>query len=130
MRYPYENKKVISYNKIGEHIYEGMIKGSGENCYTVHIDKLHPRKSTCNCPFADGRRVVCKHMIALYFTAEPQAAKDFLKQVEEWERERKEQEIQHYKDLRKYVNSLKKSELQVQLYDALVKLEEIRDRYW
>ena len=81
----YENKKVISYNKIGEHIYEGMIKGSGENCYTVHIDKLHPRKSTCNCPFADGRRVVCKHLIALYFTAEPQAAKDFLKQVEEWE---------------------------------------------
>ena len=126
----YENKKVISYNKIGEHIYEGMIKGSGENCYTVHIDKLHPRKSTCNCPFADGRRVVCKHMIALYFTAEPQAAKDFLKQVEEWERERKEQEIQHYKDLRKYVNSLKKAELQAQLYDALVELEEIRDRYW
>lgn len=126
----YENKKVISYNKIGEHIYEGMIKGSGENCYTVHIDKLHLRKSTCNCPFADGRRVVCKHMIALYFTAEPQAAKDFLKQVEEWERERKEQEIQHYKDLRKYVNSLKKAELQAQLYDALVELEEIRDRYW
>ena len=107
-----------------------MIKGSGENCYTVHIDKLHPRKSTCNCPFADGRRVVCKHMIALYFTAEPQAAKDFLKHVEEWERERKEQEIQHYKDLRKYVNSLKKAELQAQLYDALVELEEIRDRYW
>lgn len=107
-----------------------MIKGSGENYYTVHIDKLHPRKSTCNCPFADGRRVVCKHMIALYFTAEPQAAKDFLKQVEEWERERKEQEIQHYKDLRKYVNSLKKAELQAQLYDALVELEEIRDRYW
>ena len=43
---------------------------------------------------------------------------------------RKEQEIQHYKDLRKYVNSLKKAELQAQLYDALVELEEIRDRYW
>lgn len=38
--------------------------------------------------------------------------------------------IMKNKDLRKYVNSLKKSELQVQLYDALVELEEIRDRYW
>mgnify|MGYP002644725577 CR=1 FL=1 len=53
----------------------GLIEiASGNNKYVVHIDKMHPRKSKCNCPFADGRRVVCKHMIALYFTAEPQAA--------------------------------------------------------
>lgn len=53
----------------------GLIEvASSNNKYVVHIDKKHPRKSKCNCPFADGRRVVCKHMIALYFTAEPQAA--------------------------------------------------------
>lgn len=68
------------------------------------IETNHPRRSTCNCPFADDRRVVCKHMIALYFTAEPKAAKDFLRQVEEWEAEEQEREKQHYEDLRKYVN--------------------------
>ena len=66
-------------------------------------------------------------MIALYFTAEPQAAEDFLKDVEQWEAEEEEREKQHYEDLKKYVKSLKKQELQEALLNALVELEE-RDR--
>ena len=113
----------------GAGIYDGLVAGSGNNHYVVHIEKSHPRRSTCNCPFAEGRRVVCKHMIALFFTAEPQAAKDFLRQVEEWEAEEKEREKQHYEDLRRYVKSLSKADLQEQLYNALVELEE-RNNYW
>ncbi|WP_278296961.1 SWIM zinc finger family protein [Butyrivibrio sp. ob235] len=60
------------------------------------MDKEHPRKSSCTCPFAEGRRVICKHMIALYFTAEPKAAEDFLKQVEEWEKEEEEERRNRY----------------------------------
>ena len=75
-------------------------------------------------------RVICKHMIALLFTAEPKAARDFLRQVEEWEEEEKERERLHYKELREYVNGLSKKELQERLYDALVELEDIRNRYW
>ena len=103
----YEDKMVASWNEAADGTYDGVVEGSNGNSYVVHVDKIHPRKSTCTCPFADGRRVVCKHMIALYFTAEPKAA-----------------------DLRKYVNSLKKRELQMQLYDALVELEEIKNRRW
>ena len=102
----------------------------GNNKYTVHVNKFHPRKSTCNCPFADGRRVVCKHMIALYFTAEPHAATDFMKEVEKWEEEEELREQEHYEDLRQYVKSLSKTELQEQLLDALIQLEERRDYYW
>lgn len=78
----YKNKRIKSWKDVGEGIYDGIVSGSGANQYVVHIDKNHPRKSTCNCPFADGRRVVCKHMSALYFTAEPQAAVDFMKELE------------------------------------------------
>ena len=123
----YKNKKVIAWEKSGT---DGKVSGSGNNKYLVHIDKAHPRKSTCNCPFAEGRRVVCKHMIALYFTAEPQAAKDFLKKVEQWEAEEAEREKQHYDDLKKYVKGLSKTELQEQLLNALVELEERRNCYW
>lgn len=126
----YENKKVISWEKVNDGIYDGVVSGSEGNVYNVHVETMHPRKSICNCPFAEGRRVVCKHMIALYFTAEPKAAEDFLKQVEEWEKEEEEQERQHYVELRRYVNSLTKAELQDRLYDALVELEDIHDRYW
>lgn len=125
----YNNKKVVSWKPFGSGTYEGAVSGSEGNIYTIHIDTVHPRKSSCDCPFADGRRVVCKHMIALYFTAEPKAADDFLKEVEKWEAEEEEREQQHYEDMKKYVKSLSKTELQEQLLDALVQLEERRD-YW
>ncbi len=125
----YNDKKVDTWEQSGVDSYDGMVSGSEGKKYTVHIDKAHPRKSTCNCPFADGRRVVCKHMIALYFTAEPKAAEDFLKEVENWEAEEEEREQQHYEDLKKYVKSLSKTELQERLLDALVQLEDRRN-YW
>ncbi len=125
----YNNKKVVSWKTLENGVYEGMVAGSEGNTYAVHIDTEHPRKSFCNCPFADGRRVVCKHMIALYFTAEPKVVKDFLRKVEKWEAEEEERERQHYEDLRKYVNSLSKTELQERLFDAMVQLEERRN-YW
>lgn len=123
----YNNKKVISWEKTGDGAYSGIVSGSEDSIYNVHIDKEHPRKSTCNCPFADGRRVVCKHMVALYFTAEPKAAEDFLKKVEEWKAEELEREEQHYEDLERYVKMLSKAELQEQLLDALIQLEEIQN---
>ena len=125
-----EDKMGASWNEAADGTYDGVVEGSNGNSYVVHVDKIHPRKSTCTCPFAEGRRVVCKHMIALYFTAEPKVAEDFKKQVENWEREEEERAKQHYEDLRKYVNSLKKRELQIQLYDALVELEEIKNCRW
>ena len=126
----YERKMVCSWKKSGEEAYDGVVSGSEGNKYSVHIDKVHPRKSSCNCPFAEGRRVICKHMIVLLFTAEPKTAEDFLRQVEKWEQEEKERERLHYKELREYVNSLSKKELQERLYEALVELEDIRNRYW
>ena len=68
----YERKMVCSWKKSGEETYDGVVSGSEGNKYSVHIDKMHPRKSSCNCPFAEGRRIICKHMIALLFTAEPE----------------------------------------------------------
>ena len=126
----YENKKVLSWDKSGNDTYDGTVSGSNGKVYSVHIDKAHPRRSVCNCAFAEGRRVVCKHMIALYFTAEPSAAEQFLEQVKEWEKEDDERVRQHYNDLRKYVNSLSKAELQERLYNALVELEERNNHYW
>ncbi|WP_408072383.1 SWIM zinc finger domain-containing protein [Butyrivibrio sp. JL13D10] len=124
----YNSKKVEEVEKTSDTTIDGTVRG--ENLYRVHVDIAHPRKSSCTCPFADGRRVICKHMIALYFTAYPKAAEDFLKQVEEWEKEEEEEENRHYEELRDYVNSLSKSELQSLYLDALIELEERRNRYW
>ncbi len=126
----YENKKVISWHKTGKYTYEGEVEGSSNKRYSVMIDIDHPKRSTCTCPFADGRRVVCKHMIALYFAAIPEAAEDFMKEVEEYERQEELERQAHLESIRKYVKSLSKKELQEQLYDALVQLEENDTGYW
>ena len=120
----YEEKRVLTWVKSGQYIYDGIVSGSEEKAYHVHIDTEHPRKSVCDCVFAKGRRVICKHMIALYFTAEPKAARDFRKKIEEWEAEEEERERQYYEALEKYVKSLPKKELQEKLFHALVELEE------
>ena len=65
----YQSKCVINLKSYSETQFEAEVKGSGSNVYRCYIDMEHPRKSKCNCPHADGRRVICKHMIALLFTA-------------------------------------------------------------
>ena len=59
----YEGKRVHFHIQNGEFEYTGKVSGSGRS-YDVHIDIKHPRKSTCNCPHADGKRIICKHMVA------------------------------------------------------------------
>jgi SWIM zinc finger domain-containing protein len=65
----YKNKKVISLNKINENVYESVVEGN--NNYKVHLDINHPKKSTCDCPLAKGRKIICKHIVATYFMSFP-----------------------------------------------------------
>ncbi len=46
----YDNKKVVSWEPSGVGIYDGVVFGSGDNVYSVHIDTEHPRKSFCIVP--------------------------------------------------------------------------------
>ena len=98
--------------------YEGEVSGSNGEVYRVRLDLEHPRSSECTCPHAAGKRIVCKHQVALYFTAFPEEAEKYYREVieaeEEAEREREQQEIAVIERVRK----MKKSELQ----DALLEL--------
>ena len=67
----YINKHVTDIIKIDSTKYEGYVNGNTKNAYFVKIDTEHPRKSHCDCPYATGN-TVCKHMVALYFSAFPE----------------------------------------------------------
>ena len=62
--YHHENR-IVSWKELEGNCYQGKVKGSGDAVYDVTIDTAHPRKSVCNCPFADGRRVIGKNVVAL-----------------------------------------------------------------
>ncbi len=57
----YNEKKVLSWKQTEEHKFEGEVAGSEKEPYHVMIDTEHPKKSKCNCPHAEGKKVICKH---------------------------------------------------------------------
>ena len=115
----FKAKKVSGLEKTGEDRYHAFVAGTGKEPYEVTIDLKHVRQSSCTCPHAAGRRIICKHMIAAFFTAFPQEAQDYyeniLKAEEEWEEYQKELND----NLERYVHSLKKRELQELLLELL-----------
>lgn len=124
----YTQKKVLSFKKLNDDEYEGEVAGSSGALYHVKINAAHVRSSKCNCPHADGRRIICKHMVALYFTAFPKEADAYIAEVEAYEREQEEYEREQerlrqerYAALKEYVMSLSKKELQEQLLEALLR---------
>lgn len=116
----YLEKRVKGIEQIGKDEYIGKVCGSENNVYDVKINVERLRKSSCNCPHANGRRVVCKHIVALYFALFPNEAKEYIKLVEENERKLEEREERRYQDIVKYVKSLSKIELQEKLIDYIV----------
>lgn len=77
----YKAKKVHDMKTAGDGQYEGRVSGSGIAEYHVRIDLAHPRSSSCSCPHASGRRIICKHMVATYFSAFPEEAENFYREV-------------------------------------------------
>lgn len=124
----YEGKRVLSWKQTGEHEFDGEVAGSEKQVYHVIIDTEHPKKSTCNCPHAEGKRIVCKHKIALFFTVFPKEAAEYMAEIEEYEREEEEREQESYDRIVEYVHSLSKEELRNALINSLLEAEE-RDHY-
>ena len=114
----YQSKKVNNIKKTDDGEYDSIVSGTDE--YMVHIDINHPRKSTCTCPFADGRRVICKHMVATYFTIYPDEAERIIKEEQEYEEEEERLFDEHLDEVREYVNGLSEEEVRAMLIDRLM----------
>lgn len=140
----YKQGKIISVQKCNNAEYSGQISGSGTALYDVSINIDHPRQSQCTCPHSHGRRIMCKHIVALYFHACPEDAEIYKEAIEQYEAEialHEETQDRLYREhcdsVRKYVNSLTKAELQDKLYDLLINQyeencydDEDDDYYW
>lgn len=132
----YKGKHVLSLVQISKDQYNAAVTGTSPSPYEVLIDLSHPRKSKCSCPHANGRRIVCKHMLAVYFTAFPdEAQRIYEKQIagkeeepyDEWdeyeyEDDEYEDEDDEYKNVNRvieHIRKMKKSELQQALVQVL-----------
>lgn len=114
----YKEKKVASLKEIETSIFTAKVSGSSSETYSVELHIDHPRKSKCNCPHADGKRIICKHIIAAYFTALPKEADKFYAEAKAYQEEEEKRQEELSDKVCHYVRHMKKSELQ----EALLRL--------
>lgn len=120
----YRGHKVLTVHEVEPRIYEGQVSGSESAVYDVRIDVEHPRRSTCTCPFANGRHVVCKHQVAAYFEVVPGSDEQFERDAElarqEYELELKRWEEQEIARIRQYVKGLSAKEARDRLAEMMM----------
>ena len=115
----YKDGCVKTWSALSESVYEGTVRGSGSNNYKVAIDVSHPRKSHCSCHHAAGRRIICKHQIALYFSAFPNEADKYCERIAKAEEEEERYWDELDEKIDAYICSLSKEELRQILSDLL-----------
>lgn len=111
----FEAGAVKQLEKTDDGLLIGKVSGSGKNCYDVTVDLAHPKRSICTCPHAAGRRIVCKHMVAAYFTAFPLEAEQYI--AEFWGDDDEQAEFEE--QVIQCVLKMKKTELQRALLQLL-----------
>ena len=116
----YENNRVLQCEKVSDTVLEGVVRGSGEEQYQVTVDIPHAKRSTCTCPHAEGTRRICKHKIAVYFTAFSEEAKKLIEEAEAYEAEQERMYEDIEEIITKYLLKQKKSDLVDLVYELLM----------
>ena len=105
----FKSKKIKNIKKLNNNEYTSIVSGNKD--YNVYLNLEHPRKSICNCPLANGKRIICKHIVATYFNVVPNSAKNFEKEQEKLEQEYEDYKEREYDNAIKYVGKMSKKEL-------------------
>lgn len=105
----YKSKKIRDIKKINDIEYTSVASGTKE--YNVYLNLEKSRKSTCSCPLADGKRIICKHIVATYFNVVPGSAKEFEDEQNRLQKEYEEYQKNEYKNAIKFINRMSKKEL-------------------
>lgn len=115
----YMEKRVLSIQELESDVYAAAIAGNRVHPYTAELHVCHPRKSKCNCPHANGKRIVCKHIVAVYFSLFPAEAEKFYAQAIAYAEEEEKREEERFENMCAYVYKMKKNELQQALLQLL-----------
>lgn len=115
----YKENKVKNLFETSPGLFTADVEGTAYEPYVVEIYIAHPRKSKCNCPHADGKRIICKHMVAVYFTAFPKEAQRIYDEAIAYQEEEEKREEELTNKICQYVWKMKKSEAQQALLELL-----------
>ena len=127
----YKQNKVKSWEDNCDGTYDGVVVGSGNEEYHIHLDMTHPRKSSCDCPLAKGKKIICKHIVAVSFCVDSSEEDRFKNEKTLYTSEEDERRSKKYDKYISYAKSCPKGELNRLYAEAMVELDELRmkDKY-
>ena len=134
----FEDGRVLEIKKISEEEYHAKVKGSNGNVYNIVYYPDYPKKSTCDCPRANGKRVVCKHKVAVFYALNPEEVKavrdereEAFRMQEKLEQEYEERHRKRVEEARQYVESLTVEEMKRIIIGYRVsEMEEIEEQFY
>jgi len=115
----YAQEKVLRLDEIGEDLFRAEVSGSEDNVYEVELNIRHPRKSNCNCPRANGKRVVCKHIVATYFLVCPEEGDRLIAETMAARGGEMQRQEELYRKVCRKIQSMSQTELQETLLALL-----------
>ena len=109
-------RKLASFNSL----WKGL-----EYYNEERVSNLKRNESTCTCPHGEGRKVICKHVVATYFEAYPQEALKANKDLYAYHDEENEDEyLKEYERVRasykNYIDGLSEKEVREFLLNQLI----------
>lgn len=122
----FKQNKVISCTANDDGTYEGVVEGSGDERYVVHLDMEHPRKSTCNCPLANGKKIICKHIVAASLCVDSSEADRYKNEKTIYESEAEERRAKMYDKYMSFAKNMSTRELREAYVELMIELDEIR----
>ena len=119
----YNEERVSNLKRNEDGTFESTVRGVMD--YHVHLDPTHLKESTCTCPHGEGRKVICKHVVATYFEAYPQEALKANKDLYAYHDEENEDEyLKEYEIVRasykNYIDGLSEKEVREFLLNQLI----------
>lgn len=132
----YESKRVSKLIKVSDSDYEAIVSNRENHEYRVHFNTKHPRKSTCNCPHAEGRMIICKHKVAVFFEIFPREAEMFKEKIDAQEKEAEmlyqihlRKQRKRYEEIKAYVDQLSLETMKENLIDYMMSEYDNEDEF-
>ena len=122
----YKQNKISSCTANDDGTYEGVVSGSSDESYSVLVDMEHPRKSTCNCPLANGKKVICIHIVAVSLCVDASESERFKNEKTIYASEEEERRTKKYHKYMSYAKCKSQRELREAYVELMIELEEIR----
>ena len=121
----YKSHNVLSWEQTEDGVFDGLVKGSSDEMYSVHVDTIHPRNSKCNCPLANGKKIICKHIVAVYMATHPKEENRFKEELTPYASEEEEWHAKRYANLMSWAKGMSASALREAYVEAVIRIEDL-----